>query len=145
MVGAAHPLKITDMRKRVLIIDDMQAIRTRLRQSLEKAGYEVLETSNGREGLEALQAHSFDLVITDIIMPEMEGIETIMRIRKNYPAMRILAISSGGSHEKSKLLGMARRLGAHDTLAKPFTQEALLASVRRMLGEKPSLDPARTR
>ena len=122
------------MRKRhILIIDDVIGVRKMMRQTLEDADFDVRETCDGKEGLEALQATPADLVITDIIMPVMEGIETIVEIRKRFPNTRILAISSGGMSKSLNLLGMARRLGAHDTLAKPFTAETLLARVEQML------------
>jgi CheY-like chemotaxis protein len=124
-------------KRHILIIDDVTMIRKMVRKTLEDADYEVRESSDGEEGLKALEEAPVDLVITDIIMPVMEGIETIIEIRRRFPDTRILAISSGGTGKNVNLLGMARRLGAQGTLAKPFTHETLLATVRQMLEDKP--------
>jgi len=123
-------------KRHILVIDDFTMVRKMIRETLELADYDVHETCDGREGLEALENAPVDLVITDIIMPVMEGLETIREIRKRFPGTPILAISSGGGNKSLNLLGIARRLGAHSTLAKPFTPDALVTRVRQMLAER---------
>lgn len=108
-------------------------VRKMMKRTLLDAGYEVRETCNGKKGLEFLEEASSDLVITDIIMPVMDGIETIIELRKKFPHTKILAISGGGTRMILNVLGIARRLGAQSTLEKPFKPETLLARVRTML------------
>lgn len=114
---------------RILVIDDESGLRLTVRKMLESAGHEVVEAENGRRGVEAYRKDSADVVITDIIMPEKEGIETIRDIRALDPAVRIVAISGDGIGPNVDFLRIARKLGADATLAKPFRREELLACV----------------
>jgi CheY-like chemotaxis protein len=118
---------------RVLLIDDDVDVRTALATWLRRHGHDVVEAGDGGEGLERLEAAAFDIVVTDIIMPDVEGIETIMRIRKAYPTMPVIAISGGGSGEPSHTLRPASRLGAHATLRKPFRPSVLGETIDRLL------------
>ncbi|MGB7569639.1 MAG: response regulator [Chitinivibrionales bacterium] len=102
--------------KKALIIDDDEPIRDHLRHMLEKSGYEVHEASNGTEGMNCLSFHSYDIVFTDLVMPEKEGIETICEIRSLHPDCKVIAVSG------SVYLSMAKALGAHATISKPFTK-----------------------
>ncbi len=113
---------------RVLVIDDEPGLRQVIRRMLEPAGHEVVEAENGRAGAQALHAAPFDVVLTDIIMPEQEGMETIGEMRKLNKTVRIVAMSGGGIKDLDVLL-LARRLGADATLAKPFRKDDLLACV----------------
>jgi CheY-like chemotaxis protein len=113
---------------RILLIDDEAPLRMLMRQMLEGAGHQVVEGENGRVGLAAFASAPTDVVVTDIIMPEAEGIETMLEIRKLAPAVRIVAISGGG-RMKADFLGMARQLGAQATLPKPFRKEEFLDCV----------------
>ena len=113
---------------RVLLIDDEPALRQVIRRMLESAGHQVVEAQNGRTGLQTFQAAPFDAVVTDIIMPEQEGVETIAEMRKVNKSVRIVAISGGGI-KRLDVLGLARRLGADATLPKPFRKEDLLSCV----------------
>lgn len=113
---------------RVLVIDDEPGLRQVIRRMLEPAGHEVVEAENGRAGAQALHAVPFDVVLTDIIMPEQEGMETIGEMRKLNKTVRIVAMSGGGIKDLDVLL-LARRLGADATLAKPFRKDDLLACV----------------
>lgn len=117
----------------VLVIDDEGGMRTLVRRILEGAGHAVLEAENGKAGHRLFAQHSPDLVVTDILMPEKEGIETIRDLRKGHPAVRILAISGGGSTGQMNYLRMAQALGADAVLPKPFRSAALLETVERML------------
>lgn len=110
----------------ILLIDDDELIRITVRRILESAGHTVVEAKNGDEGLRLVRTIPLDLIITDIIMPEKEGIETILEIRKLNKNIRIIAISGGGRAHTMDFLPLARRLGADQALRKPFTPDELL-------------------
>ncbi len=118
--------------KRILVIEDDGHMRGMLRDMLEIAGYEVLEASNGREGLRLFQRNGVDLVITDIIMPEKEGLETIAEFRRDFPALKIIAISGGGQIDSNKYLRIARIMGAEKIYSKPFRVTELLGGVQEL-------------
>ena len=120
---------------RILIIDDEEMVRDMLRQTLERAGYEVLEASEGGMGLRLFHSHKPDLIITDILMPGREGIETILELHKKAPAAKIIAISGGGRVSKQDFLPIAQSFGAVKTLAKPFERQDLLAAVQMVLAQ----------
>lgn len=115
---------------RVLVIDDEDMIRDVIKTVLTGAGYQVSEAADGSIGLKILESESFDLVITDILMPEKEGIETIMEIKRTYPDLRIVAISGGGRGSYLFPLKIADTIGAERCLPKPFEPEDLLNAVR---------------
>lgn len=115
--------------KRILVIDDNDMIRDMMCTILVDAGYRVVAAANGKEGLDALAAQPIDLILTDILMPEKEGIETIIEVRKIRPDMKIVAISGGGRVHNFDPLVIAGKIGADVTLAKPFEPEDLLAVV----------------
>jgi CheY-like chemotaxis protein len=97
---------------RILVIDDDDQFRTMLRQARGREGYEVLEASYGREGIIRYRTALTDLVITDILMPEPEGIQTIRELRAEFPEIKIIAISGGGSKGTLNFLNLAEMLGA---------------------------------
>ena len=105
-----------------------------MRKILERAGHVVREAPDGNQGIALYRADPADLVVTDLIMPEKEGIETIIELREEFPAVRILAISGGGSIEPGEPLTDARFLGADAALSKPFTLAELQETVSRLLG-----------
>ncbi len=118
----------------ILVIDDEASVRALVRQVLEEEGYQVDEATDGEEGLAHLHATSVDMVITDIFMPNREGIETIRVLRQEYPHVKIIAISGGGKQSRMEPpLVEASVFGAHFTLAKPFTPQELLAAVKATL------------
>lgn len=117
----------------ILIIDDDEVITETTKILLQKAGYTTLTAANGAKGLRLCQEHHIDVVITDIIMPEKEGLETIRELRKKFPNVRIIAMSGGGRIDAHNYLSMAAMLGAHRTIAKPFRRHALLAAVEEVL------------
>jgi CheY-like chemotaxis protein len=117
-------------RARILIADDDAEVRGFLRAALESGGYEVVEAANGKQALAAVRAGGVDLAIMDLVMPEQEGIETIVALRKEAPSVGIIAIS--GALE-GPYLGMARALGAQAALSKPVSAELLLAKVAEAL------------
>jgi YesN/AraC family two-component response regulator len=109
----------------VLIIDDAIPILKLLRNILEGEGYNVLTASTAREGLRLCREEKVDLVITDIIMPDKDGLETIMELRRDYPEVKIIAMSGGGRIGPEEYLHAAKHMGAQGTLCKPFTRKEL--------------------
>lgn len=114
---------------RVCIIDDDPSVREAVTAILTSAGYEVLEAADGEKGLKIVETVRPDLVITDLVMPNREGIETIRESKKRFPEMPILAISASGRVGYADFLAHARKLGADACLAKPFGPDELLAQV----------------
>lgn len=118
---------------RILIVDDDQQIRNMLRITLEREGYEVLEAADGLEAVAAFKTQELDLVITDIVMPEKEGIELIMELKGIDPAVKIIAISGGGRINPEDYLKWARRFGVEQTFSKPVDRQKLLDAVAALL------------
>ena len=118
---------------RVLIIDDEPNVRSMLRRMLHQAGHQVSEASNGAEGIKLYEQDQPDLIITDILMPEKEGIETIIALHRANPDLPIIAISGGGRLRGTDLLCSAQLLGARHTLSKPFRGDQLLSAVSESL------------
>jgi len=114
---------------RILLIEDDEQFRRMLRAVLEHAGYMVEEAQNGRQGVAHCRATPADLVITNIVMPEQEGFETIRILRQEFPALKIIAISGGGLRRNLDYLAVAQQLGAWRTLRKPFEMRELRAAV----------------
>lgn len=123
------------MRKKILIMDDDEQILSLLSRSMELAGFVAATAVNGREGQRLLEKQPFDLVITDLIMPEKEGMETISHIKKYFPAVKIIAISGGGRIGPETYLPAALELGADLAFAKPFVMDELLNGVRGLLNQ----------
>jgi CheY-like chemotaxis protein len=123
---------------RVLVIDDDVPTRRMLRQALERAGYEVIEAHEGLEGVRHCQEAHVDVVITDILMPDKEGLETIRELRQNFPALKIIAISGGGHQGTLNFLEVATRFGAQSTLQKPFSLRQILETIQALLAEQAS-------
>ena len=113
----------------ILVVDDEQMLRRTLRALLERAGHTVVEAEDGDEGFALFRSQSFDLVLTDIIMPNREGVETIGEMRRHAPDLPIIAMSGGGSRGGELFLELAQKLGATATLAKPIRQAELIAAV----------------
>jgi CheY-like chemotaxis protein len=117
----------------VLVIDDDDNLRSVLRLILENLGCAVLEARNGKEGLILFRSAGADVVITDLIMPEKEGLETIRELRKGYPGLKIIAISGGEQQHARDNLKMAKFLGANAVLAKPFSADDLAKLIGSLL------------
>ena len=119
---------------RILIIDDDAAIRKIYTQMLKQADYEVVAAPDGEVGTRLFRAEPFDLVLTDIIMPNKEGLETIKDLIREYPDVKIIAISGGGSAIAGvTCLHLAEMMGAHAALCKPVSKTELLEAVRSAL------------
>lgn len=126
----------------ILIIDDDKVLRFALRAALECGGHEVMEAPDGQVGMDLFREKRPDLIITDILMPERDGIETITGLRKDYPDVKIIAISGGSPKMTIDLLEYAKILGAQHTMAKPIKPEKLLRAVEQVLS-KSSHSPSR--
>jgi len=120
---------------RILLVDDDDLIRETLTKALTDAGYEIVAARSGRIGLRHLHDAPFDVLVTDVLMPDVDGIETIRQARESDPDLHIIAISGGGVLPKSEYLRMAKKLGATHALAKPFHAGELVALIRTCLGE----------
>jgi DNA-binding NtrC family response regulator len=119
----------------ILIIDDDASVRAAIQQCLTKAGHTVVLAGHGREGMGVLRQATVDLVVTDLFMPEQEGLETITALRKQHPQLPIIAMS-GGNLASEAMLSVARELGAREVIEKPFGLDRLLAAVEKVLHEK---------
>ncbi|NUP89392.1 MAG: response regulator [Candidatus Sumerlaeia bacterium] len=120
----------------ILVIDDEEAVRRVIVRTLKSAGHEVVEAENGEKGLALVRTIPPPvLIITDILMPRKDGLETIMEIIRECPEARIIAISGGGAAGHMEYLTIAERLGAIATLAKPFRAEELLDAVSTALAD----------
>lgn len=117
----------------ILIIDDDNQFRTMLRKMVERNGYEVVEASDGKEGIKLYRKNPTDLIITDLIMPDKDGIETIQELRKDFPDVKIIAISGGGRLGPHDYLHLAKMLGAQRTLTKPIELDELLKAIEELL------------
>jgi DNA-binding response OmpR family regulator len=119
---------------RILIIEDNEDLRESIRQEFEAEGFEVGVAPNGEEGVEMQHQTPADVVVTDLYMPGKEGLETIITLRKEYPRVKIIAISGGSSlRGRQDYLQVALDIGADRALHKPFAPERLLQAVRELL------------
>lgn len=122
---------------KILVLDDEPSILLMIKKMLEKAGYEVSIASNGKEGMRLFEKDKHDLVISDIIMPEKEGLETIFELRRMHPNLKIIAISGGGRISPDGYLPGAKLLGANMVFQKPLVQKEFLSAVASLLAEHP--------
>jgi DNA-binding NtrC family response regulator len=128
---------------RILVIDDEQYIRTALREVLEREGFEVRSAGDGKRGLELLETEGADLVITDVIMPGIDGVATLEQIKQRHPDIPVIVISGGGNIapleyepgaiSTSAYLASAVKAGASCTLTKPFNRHELVSAVSNLL------------
>lgn len=118
--------------KNILIVDDEKAVRDFVAEILTESGYSIQEARDGREALSILKQSEIDLIITDIVMPDIEGIELIRKVKNNYQqAIRIIAMSGGKIADAYVYLKIAHKIGADVLLEKPFTVEELLNAVNQ--------------
>lgn len=118
---------------RILIIDDEAMMRDLLVNILEREGYETVTASGGKDGIKIYRENPADLIITDLLMPEKDGIETIMELRRDSKDVKIIAMSGGGKIEPETYLQIAKTIGAIETIAKPFDRKELLKTVQKLL------------
>lgn len=120
---------------KILVIEDDKSFRNVLVQMLDKAGYEVSQAGDGNQALEICREVQPDVVLTDIIMPDKEGLETIQDLLTLCPNMKIIAMSGGGRVGPDSYLPLAKKLGARATLQKPFMRDDLLSAIAEVLDE----------
>ena len=118
---------------RILIIDDEPQIRSMLRLMLERVGYEIAEAPDGIEGIRRYRENPADLIITDLIMPNKDGIGMIIDLKKEFPKVKIIAMSGGGVNRPEGYLDGAKKLGATRTLTKPIDRDEMLKAVKETL------------
>lgn len=117
----------------ILLVDDDDPFRTMLNEVLTDAGYQVQEASDGQQAIRLYESHPRDLVITDLVMPEKEGLEMIGELKQLNPEVKIIAISGGGRSGSGDYLKMATALGAQRVLIKPFSHREILEAVSQVL------------
>lgn len=115
-----------------MLVDDQDDVREMIKASLVRFKFTVIEASNGKEAMSRFKPGMVDLVITDILMPEEDGLEVIMKLRDIKPDIKIIAISGGGKAGPENYLSVARLLGADHVMAKPFSVRELINKVREM-------------
>jgi DNA-binding response OmpR family regulator len=123
-----------EKKRRVLVIDDEKLLRDLLREVFQAAGYDYAEAANGIDGVRLFNEAPSDIIVTDILMPDKDGLEVIMELRKRHSELKILAISGGDRTGNRQYLRIAKELGAVRILAKPFRPQELLAVVEEVLG-----------
>jgi DNA-binding response OmpR family regulator len=123
------------MSEQILVIEDDFAVRELILQTLSRAGYQVIAAGDGVEGLNLFREKNPALVITDIVMPQKEGLQTIIELRQESPGVKVIAMSGGGRYCNADYLKLARKFGASRTVSKPFMREEMLTAVRELLAE----------
>jgi CheY-like chemotaxis protein len=117
----------------LLVVDDEPGIRELMAMMLEAEGYSVMAAQDGLEASKMMATKPVDVVITDLLMPERDGLEFIAEIRKKYPAVKIIAMSGGGHIARDSYLKIAKNFGAHYLLEKPFSQAGVLGAIETVL------------
>lgn len=117
----------------ILLVDDEEQVRSMLKMVLEDAGHSVQDAADGKEALECFARRPAAVVVTDIVMPNKEGIETIMELRRSSHDVKTIAMSGGGRNSPENYLKLAMKFGANLTLAKPFTNQEILDAVNIVL------------
>lgn len=121
--------------KKVLVVEDNLIVQESVKKILTQAGYQVIDAKNGKEGIIKFEKHKPDLIITDILMPEEDGIGMLNTIRKSHSDFKVIAMSGGGQIPAHDLLDMASVTFADISLEKPVSKELLLSSVKKLLKE----------
>ena len=122
---------MNDRKIQICVVDDDEPVRTMLCEKLDEAGFATFKAANGLEGMAVLERSDIAVMVVDIVMPEQEGIQTIMQIKATRPRVRILAISGGARGSRHDYLAMAKDLGADEVMAKPFRGDQFVACVKR--------------
>jgi CheY-like chemotaxis protein len=120
---------------RILVVDDEPETRLTVEKMLRSAGHEVVLAGGGREGLQQFRANPPDLFIVDLFMPELDGLEAILALRREFPGVKVIAMS--GNIAAEPMLSVARRLATVAVLEKPFSLPQLLATVDKAMLQKP--------
>lgn len=122
-------------KQRILVIDDEPTALDVISEILQHAGYEVVLAKNGQEGVELFREQPCDLVVTDMVMPVKDGLQTILDLRVEAPELPIVAISGGGNISKERYLAVAGYLDKVITVGKPFTVDILVSAVKQLLDD----------
>lgn len=117
----------------ILLVDDDVDLRGILHRFLERAGFSVVTAGNGREALEQMKTHRVDLLLTDLMMPEIPGIELIRTVRRDHPSLPIIAMSADSDLRNDRSLELATEAGAHVVLEKPFAMSRLIRELQGLL------------
>jgi DNA-binding response OmpR family regulator len=133
-----------DVKTTVCVADDDERLRHLYCKTLAGAGFLTIEAGNGNQALRQVELTDASVLVLDIVMPESEGLGTIGVLRKRFPATRILAISGGGMVDAESYLELAQKLGAHDTLQKPFPLEVLVSKVQALAADAKTLRVGQT-
>jgi len=120
----------------ILVVDDEEQIRLMLQQLLERVGHQVTAVANGDEAVKTYRENPVDVIITDLIMPGKEGIETITELKREFPDVKIIAMSGGGRVGPKNYLSLAEKLGAHRTFAKPFDHKKMIEAIDEIVQEE---------
>jgi len=131
---------VDDKFKTILVVDDAEIVRLSISSLLAENGYQVLTANNGLEAMAVIADDTVDLIITDILMPEMDGIELLQQLKKSASVSKVIAISGGGSMKKDTnptllYLSLAMEMGANRVLAKPFSDDEIINYVRELLDD----------
>ena len=121
---------------KILVVDDEVTVREMVGEMLTRGGYEVVMAANGLEAMRRLKEQEFAVIVTDIVMPEQEGLETVLAVRKEHPQTKVIAISGGGRYGASDYLETATFFGADRVFGKPISWQELLAAVEELLAER---------
>lgn len=124
---------MADDPRKILVIEDDTLLRSMMQKGLERAGYEAVVAVNGTQGIELFKQHKPSLVITDMLMPDKEGMQTIMELKQIDPDIKIIAMSGGGSTKNMAFLEMSKRVGAVATISKPFKPQDLFDLIGTLL------------
>jgi DNA-binding response OmpR family regulator len=119
---------------RILVVDDNTSMREAVCEMLQHAGYQAVSVENGRLAAQIHRNDPVALIITDLFMPDTDGLEIIYQFRHEFPTVKIIAVSGGGSRGLVELLAVAKKMGAHRALMKPFSFEELIGAVEEVLG-----------
>ncbi|CAO3362151.1 response regulator [Azospirillum sp. A26] len=138
--GRPTPSPTTESAASILLVDDDPDFRGMVRIAFQRAGYTVHEAENGNAALAVMDRHAVDLVVTDIIMPEADGYEIILRLKAQQSRPPLIAVTGGSVRLRMELPGMARLLGAEAAFEKPVDLKALLAEVGRLLAARKDSD-----
>ena len=119
--------------KTILVVDDEPRRLSAISRSLERFGFNVLQASDGREAMDLLADNTVDLTISDVFMPDVDGMEFTIRVKRRFPDAKIIAMTGGGLLQKKEVLEIARTVGASATLSKPFQLSELMDVVNEVL------------
>ena len=118
---------------KILVVDDDDLVRMALSRILQKQGYACCEAKNGVEGIAAFKAHQPNIILTDMLMPDKEGLETISELLQMDPNVKIIAMSGGGQSQNMSFLQLARKIGASRTISKPVKPDDLFAAINSLI------------